>query len=68
MGGDVTGKMVVPIAKQTSGAYLTSFAGDDLEFTSEEEVAAFTEAARQYGFLSRRHGRGGVPGHQGLPE
>ena len=29
MGGDVTGKMVVPIAKQSSGAYLTSFAGEE---------------------------------------
>ncbi len=50
MGGDVTGKMVVPIAKQTSGAYLTSFAGDDLEFTSEEEVAAFTKQLANMGF------------------
>jgi uncharacterized protein len=50
MGGDVTGKMVVPIAKQTSGAYLTSFAGDDLEFTSEDEVAAFTKQLANMGF------------------
>lgn len=50
MGGDVTGKMVVPIAKQPSGAYLTSFAGDDLEFTSEDEVAAFTKQLANMGF------------------
>ncbi len=50
MGGDVTGKMVVPIAKQPSGAYLTSFAGDDLEFTSEDEVATFKKQLANMGF------------------
>src|SRR5205807_8940215 len=50
MGGDVTGKMVVPIAKQPSGAYLTSFAGEDLEFTSEEEVESFKKQLANMGF------------------
>jgi uncharacterized protein len=50
MGGDVTGKMVVPIAKQMSGAYLTSFAGEDLEFTSEDEVASFKKQLANMGF------------------
>jgi uncharacterized protein len=50
MGGDVTGKMVVPIAKQTSGAYLTSFAGEDLEFTSEDDVASFKKQLSNMGF------------------
>ncbi len=50
MGGDVTGKMVVPIAKQTSGAYLTSFAGENLEFTSEDEVASFKKQLANMGF------------------
>jgi uncharacterized protein len=50
MGGDVTGKMVVPIAQQPSGAYLTSFAGEDLEFTSEDEVASFTKQLADMGF------------------
>src|SRR5947209_1499506 len=50
MGGDVTGKMVVPIAKQPSGGYLTSFAGEDLEFTSEDEVASFKKQLANMGF------------------
>ncbi len=29
LGGDVTGKMVVPIARQADGSYLTSFAGKE---------------------------------------
>ncbi|MGI8571980.1 MAG: metallophosphoesterase family protein [Solirubrobacteraceae bacterium] len=50
MGGDVTGKMVVPIARQPSGAYLTSFAGEDLEFTSDTEVASFKKQLGNMGF------------------
>jgi Icc-related predicted phosphoesterase len=50
MGGDVTGKMVVPIVKQPSGVYLTTFAGDELEFTSDEEVATFKKQVGNMGF------------------
>src|SRR5689334_14842021 len=50
MGGDVTGKMVVPIAEQSSGAYLTSFAGENLEFSADEEVSAFKKQLRNMGF------------------
>lgn len=50
MGGDVTGKMVVPIARQPSGAYLTSFAGEDLEFASEDDVASFKKQLANMGF------------------
>src|SRR3981081_2342844 len=50
MGGDVTGKMVVPIARQVSGVHLTSFAGEELEFTSEEEVTAFQRQLGNMGF------------------
>src|SRR6202022_607395 len=50
MGGDVTGKMVVPIARQPSGAYLTSFAGEDLEFASEDDAASFKKQLANMGF------------------
>lgn len=50
MGGDVTGKMVVPIAKQTSGSYLTSFAGESLEFNSEDDAASFKKQLANMGF------------------
>lgn len=50
LGGDVTGKMVVPIARQSSGGYLTTFAGEDLEFTTEAEVARFKKQLADMGF------------------
>jgi uncharacterized protein len=50
LGGDVTGKMVVPIAQQPSGVYLTSFAGEDLEFTTRDEVAGFEKQLGNMGF------------------
>jgi Icc-related predicted phosphoesterase len=53
MGGDVTGKMVVPIARQQSGVYLTSFAGDNLEFTSEEDVRTFERQLGNMGFYPK---------------
>jgi Icc-related predicted phosphoesterase len=36
LGGDVTGKMVVPIARQDDGTYLTAFAGRETRLDSEE--------------------------------
>jgi Icc-related predicted phosphoesterase len=53
LGGDVTGKMVVPIARQTDGRYITSFSGQDVEFTSEGEVADFTKRMANMGFYPK---------------
>ena len=53
LGGDVTGKMVVPIAKQTSGRFLTSFAGQDLEFDSQQEVDDFKKRTANMGFYPK---------------
>lgn len=53
LGGDVTGKMVVPIAKQPSGAFLTTFAGENLEFTTDTEVADFAKQLRNMGFYPK---------------
>jgi uncharacterized protein len=50
LGGDVTGKMVVPIARQGDGSYLTSFAGKDVRLGSEDEVAAFEQRVSDMGF------------------
>ena len=43
LGGDVTGKMVVPIAHQPDGTYLTSFAGEELRFSGEDFSEFFSE-------------------------
>jgi Icc-related predicted phosphoesterase len=53
LGGDVTGKMVVPIARQTSGAFLTTFAGQGMQFTSEDEVNDFIKRSSNMGFYPR---------------
>lgn len=53
LGGDVTGKMVVPIARQTDDRYLTTFAGEDLEFTDEDDVRNFAKRTTNMGFYPK---------------
>ncbi len=36
LGGDVTGKMVVPVVEQSDGSYLTSFAGKEVQLGADE--------------------------------
>jgi uncharacterized protein len=50
LGGDVTGKMVVPIAKQSGGDHLTSFAGKEVRLESAEAVADFGRRISDMGF------------------
>jgi Icc-related predicted phosphoesterase len=50
LGGDVTGKMVVPIARQDDGSYLTSFAGKDVRLAGEEQMTAFERRIADMGF------------------
>src|SRR6266571_8951122 len=50
LGGDVTGKMVVPIARQPDGTYLTSFAGKELLLASDDEVSGFERRTEDMGF------------------
>jgi len=38
LGGDVTGKQIVPIIRQEEGGYRIHFLGEDREITSEEEL------------------------------
>jgi uncharacterized protein len=53
LGGDVTGKMVVPIARQPDGRYLTSFSGQELTFTTEDEVRDFAKRTTNMGFYPK---------------
>jgi uncharacterized protein len=50
LGGDVTGKMVVPIARQSDGSHLTSFAGKDVRLGREDEVVEFERRIADMGF------------------
>jgi len=56
LGGDVTGKMVVPISRQADGSYLTSFAGQDVRLEGEDEVRRFGERAADMGFYPQTMG------------
>jgi hypothetical protein len=53
LGGDVTGKMVVPIARQEDGVHLTSFAGNDMRLENDQEVGKFADRASDMGFYPR---------------
>jgi Icc-related predicted phosphoesterase len=50
LGGDVTGKMVVPIARQSDGTHLTSFAGKEVRLEGEEAVTNFVRRISDMGF------------------
>lgn len=49
LGGDVTGKMVVPIARQADHSYLTSFAGKEMRL-DDAQVADFDRRTEDMGF------------------
>jgi Icc-related predicted phosphoesterase len=50
LGGDVSGKMVVPLCRQTDGTHLTSFAGKSMRLESADEVADFGRRLGDMGF------------------
>jgi uncharacterized protein len=53
LGGDVTGKMVVPIAEQADGHHLASFAGKDVRLEGEEAVGDFERRIADMGFYPK---------------
>lgn len=52
LGGDVTGKMMVPIARQKDGSYLASSAGRELRLEGEE-AAALEQQVSDMGFYPK---------------
>lgn len=54
LGGDVTGKMVVPVARQPDGSYLTAFAGKEVRLDGLEAVAGFERRISDMGFYPHR--------------
>lgn len=53
LGGDVTGKMVVPIAEQDDGSYLSSFAGKDVRLAGQHDVHEFERRIGDMGFYPK---------------
>ncbi len=50
LGGDTTGKMVVPVLARPGGTWTASFQGSTLEFRSEEERQRFHKRVSDMGF------------------
>lgn len=50
MGGDMTGKAIMPVAKQSDGSHLVHDAGRESRLTSSAEVAEFCKRAENSGF------------------
>jgi uncharacterized protein len=50
LGGDVSGKMVVPIARQADGSHLSSFAGKTVRLDTDEEIETFSRRVADMGF------------------
>jgi hypothetical protein len=54
LAGDITGKIVVPLVKQSDGTYLTSYAGTETTLRSEAELQDLERAIRDSGFYPYR--------------
>jgi Icc-related predicted phosphoesterase len=50
LGGDITGKMVIPIVDQGNGTFSCNFLGNELTLRSREEIANTIRNIRDAGF------------------
>lgn len=53
LGGDMTGKMVVPIVRQGAGRFRSEFSGREAMLDGEDEVVRFTKQLKDMGFYPR---------------
>jgi Icc-related predicted phosphoesterase len=56
LGGDLTGKAVLPICKQPDGSHLAHRAGDTVRLASDAEVADYERRVSNMGFYPRQMG------------
>lgn len=54
MGGDLTGKMLVPIVEEGNGAYTARFEGSTVRVDDERGLAELERALRQRGYYTQR--------------
>jgi len=50
MGGDLTGKRIIPIIKQKDGSYKANFYGKDVNLKTEQEIYALEQNIKDAGF------------------
>jgi Icc-related predicted phosphoesterase len=54
LGGDITGKMIVPIVEKRDGGYNATYLGNLFQFTKEEEIVTFEGEVRNAGYYPTR--------------
>ncbi|MFW9889553.1 MAG: metallophosphoesterase [Candidatus Thorarchaeota archaeon] len=54
LGGDITGKMIVPIVEKTNGRHAANYLGNDFQFSSEDEILSFEGDVRNAGYYPTR--------------
>lgn len=50
LGGDLTGKMVVPVAKQSEGSYVATFSGREWVVRTQSEIDTLTKLIQNSGY------------------
>jgi hypothetical protein len=53
MGGDITGKLLIPIIKESNGSYRATLQGNQQQLTTEAELQGLEERIRNLGFYSQ---------------
>jgi uncharacterized protein len=64
-GGDMTGKMVVPLVQSPDGTYYVEYMGSKLVLKSEEEATTFEKNVRNTGFYPVRMSQADLAGMDG---
>ncbi|MGI0090344.1 MAG: metallophosphoesterase family protein [Nitrososphaerales archaeon] len=59
LGGDITGKVMIPIVDQGGGKWVADYLGDRKEFSKEEKVAEFEKTLAEGGIYSIRVSKSG---------
>ena len=54
MGGDLTGKMLVPLVAESDGSFSARFEGSAVRVDSEQELANLEKTLRQRGYYTQR--------------
>ncbi len=54
LGGDITGKMIVPIVERPDGSRVANYLGNDFQFPKEEDIVTFEGDVRNAGYYPTR--------------
>jgi Icc-related predicted phosphoesterase len=54
LGGDITGKMIVPIVERKDGGHSANYLGNIFQFSKEEEIVTFEGEVRNAGYYPTR--------------